>query len=153
MIYGKVRSFWEQLGARQSVAMIDGVKVPIRSEADILVARQQGRAMAAQLGFWSVEQTFIAMAISEVALNIIQYAQEGEIQLSPAEKDGVHGIVIIARDQGPGIADVEQAVQNGFSTSGRAGLGLAGAKRLMDEFEIASETGKGTTVTMKKWLR
>ena len=133
--------------------MIDGVSVPILAEGDILVARQKSRALAAELGFWSVEQTFIAMAISELALNIVQYAVQGEIQLSAAEKDGVRGIMIVARDQGPGIADVDRALQNGFSTSGRTGLGLAGARRLMDEFEISSEIGKGTTVTMKKWVR
>lgn len=133
--------------------MKDGVRVPIRSEADILVARQQGRQLAAELGFWSVEQTFIAMAISEVALNIVQYAGRGEIALSLLEKNGVRGIAIVAHDQGPGIADPQQAIQDGFSTSGRAGLGLAGARRLMDEFQIGSESGRGTTVTMKKWLR
>ena len=138
---------------RKISAMTDGVRIPVRSEADILAARQQGRQLAAELGFWSVEQTFIAMAISEVALNIVQYAGKGEILLNPAEKEGGRGIVIVARDEGPGIPDLERAVQDGFSTSGRAGLGLSGARRLMDEFEIGSEPGRGTTVTMKKWVR
>lgn len=133
--------------------MTDGVRVPIASEADILAARQQGRLLATELGFWSVEQTFIAMAISEVALNIIQYARKGEIILNTAQKTGTRGIVIVAHDAGPGIPDVELAMQEGYSTSGGAGLGLAGAKRLMDEFDIVSEVGKGTTVTMKKWVQ
>jgi serine/threonine-protein kinase RsbT len=133
--------------------MTDRIRVPIDSEAQILTARQQGRSLAAELGFWSVEQTFIAMAISEVALNIIQYAGKGEIILSAIQKEGNRGIAIMARDQGPGIPDIDLAMQEGYSTSGGAGLGLAGAKRLMDEFDIVSEAGKGTTVTMKKWLR
>jgi serine/threonine-protein kinase RsbT len=133
--------------------MTVGIRVPINSEAEILVARQQGRLLAAEMGFWSVEQTFIAMAISEVALNIVQYAGKGEIFMEAAERNGTQGIVIVARDEGPGIPDVGLAMQEGYSSRGGAGLGLAGAKRLMDEFDIVSEVGKGTTVTMKKWVR
>ena len=133
--------------------MTDEIRIPIDSEAQILTARQRGRSLAAELGFWSVEQTFIAMAISEVALNIVQYAGKGEIILGTAQKDGTRGIVVVARDQGPGIPNPELAMQEGYSTSGGTGLGLPGAKRLMDEFEIVSEVGKGTTVTMKKWMR
>lgn len=133
--------------------MTDKIRVPIDSESQILVARQQARLLAAELGFWSVEQSFIAMAISEVALNILQYAGKGEVVLSKTQKNGGQGILIEARDDGPGIPDVELAMQEGYSTSGGAGLGLAGAKRLMDEFDIVSEVGKGTTVTMKKWVR
>lgn len=133
--------------------MIDGIRVPIDSESQILITRQQARLLAAELGFWSVEQSFIAMAISEVALNILQYAGKGEVILSKAQKNGSQGIVVVARDDGPGIPDVELAMQEGYSTSGGAGLGLAGAKRLMDEFEVVSDVGKGTTVTMKKWVR
>lgn len=134
-------------------AMIDGIRIPIGSETQILAARQQGRSLAAELGFWSVEQTFIAMAISEVALNIVQYAGQGEIRLRAAEKNGNRGIVIEALDLGPGIPDVSLAMQEGYSTRGGSGLGLAGARRLMDEFDIVSEPGKGTKVTMTKWLR
>ncbi len=124
----------------------DEVHIPISSEADILTARKLGRALAEKLGFWSVEKMFIAMAISEIALNIVQYAGKGEIILGTAERgDGTQGILVIARDQGPGIADVELAMQGGY--------GLSGARRLMDEFEIRSEPGKGTTVIMKKWVR
>lgn len=133
--------------------MTDRIRVPIDSESQILIARQQARLLAAELGFWSVEQSFIAMAISEVALNILQYAGKGEVVLSKTQKNGGQGILIEARDDGPGIPDVERAMQEGYSTSGGAGLGLAGAKRLMDEFDIVSEVGKGTTVTMKKWVR
>ncbi|GAB6068826.1 anti-sigma regulatory factor [Methylothermus subterraneus] len=139
---------------REEAVGTEEVRIPIASEADILTARKLGRELAEKLGFWSVEKMFIAMAISEIALNIIQYAGRGEIILSTAERgDGALGIVITARDQGPGIANLERAGQEGYSTSGRSGFGLATAKRLMDEFEIRSEPGKGTTVIMKKWVR
>lgn len=127
-------------------------RVPIKHEADIVTARQQGRALASQLGFSIVEQTFIATAISEVARNIIVYARSGEIILSTVQGNGSKpGIVIVARDEGPGIPDVALAMRNGYSTTNSLGLGLPGAKRMMDEFEIVSEVGKGTTITMKKW--
>lgn len=133
--------------------MADDIRIPITSENDILTARQQARALAVKVGFWSVEQTFIAIAVSELALNILQYAGAGEIVLAQGEKLGSPGIIIIARDEGPGIANGELALQEGYSTSGGPGLGLSGAKRLMDEFELVSAAGKGTTVTMKKWVR
>ena len=93
----------------------------------------------------------IATAISELARNIVQYAQHGEIVLSVVEGSRP-GIQIVARDQGPGIADLEQAMRDGYSTGGSLGLGLPGAKRLMDEFTIDSEVGKGTIVSVRKWL-
>ena len=127
-------------------------RVPIKHEADIVTARQQGRALASQLGFSNIDQTFIATAISEVARNIIVYARSGEIILTAVQRNGgKSGIVIIARDEGPGISDIMRAMQNGYSTTNSLGLGLPGAKRMMDEFEIVSEVGKGTTITMKKW--
>lgn len=133
---------------------IEEVSVEIASEADLLKARKLARALATKLGFWSVEKTFIVTAVSEIALNILQYAGKGEIILGTAERgDGAPGIQIVARDQGPAIADVGTAMQEGYSTSGRAGLGLSAARRLMDEFEIVSEPGKGTTVVMRKWVR
>jgi serine/threonine-protein kinase RsbT len=137
----------------RDMSVADEVHVAIASEDDVLMARQQARTLAVALGFWSVEQTFIAIAVSELALNILQYAGRGDIVLSEGERRGARGIIIVARDEGPGIADTGLALEEGYSTSGRAGLGLAGAKRLMDEFELRSEPGKGTTVTMKKWVR
>jgi serine/threonine-protein kinase RsbT len=124
--------------------------VSIRQESDIITARQQGRALAAQLGFSSTDQTLIATAISEVARNILLYAQRGEIVLRLVQ-NGKKGIAIIARDEGPGIPDINLALQNGYSTSNSLGLGLPGTKRIMDEFTIVSAVGQGTTVTMKKW--
>jgi len=127
------------------------VQVPIASEADIVTARQLGRRIAAESGFSSTDQTLIATAISEVARNIIEYARRGEIILSTLEERGRRAVKIIARDNGPGIADTELAMQDGYSTGNSLGLGLPGAKRLMDDFELVSSPGAGTTITMKKW--
>jgi len=127
--------------------------IPIDSEIDIVTARQRGREMAARLGFSSTELTLIATAISEVARNIVEYASDGEISLSVAAQGDKRGIVVIACDNGPGIPDIKLAMQDGYSTGKSLGLGLPGAKRLMDEFEIVSEVGKGTKITMKKWVQ
>lgn len=133
--------------------MVDEKRVPIRSDADIVVARQEGRALAAKVGFLGSDLTVIATAISEVARNIVQYAREGEIVLLALNEAGKRGLLVVAQDQGPGIPDIEKAMQDGFSTGGSLGLGLPGARRLMDEFELNSKLGKGTTITMKKWTR
>ncbi len=125
--------------------------IPIASEVDVVMARQKGRVMAEEAGFAGSDLTVIATAISEVARNIVSYAGRGEIYLGLEEEGHRRGIVVVASDKGPGISDVGQAMQDGFSTAQSLGLGLPGAKRLMDEFEIDSEVGKGTTVTMKKW--
>jgi serine/threonine-protein kinase RsbT len=125
-------------------------RVPIKQGGDIITARQQGRMLAAQLGFFSADQTLIATAISEMARNILVYAKMGEIILR-SEQESRLGIIIVARDEGPGIPDIERALRDGYSTSGSLGVGLPGTKRIMDEFTIISEVGKGTTVTMKKW--
>jgi serine/threonine-protein kinase RsbT len=129
----------------------DETRLRIESDSDCVAARQKGRALAATLGFPGSDLTLIATAISEIARNIVQYAKRGEIVMSVAHKDAKPGILIIARDEGPGIPNIELAMQDGYSTAGGLGLGLPGAKRLMDEFEIVSEVGKGTTITMKKW--
>ena len=122
----------------------------IRSDQDIVSARQKARAIAAEIGFSSVDATLIATAISELARNIVSYAHTGEIQLTAIQGSRV-GILIIASDDGPGIPDIRQALRDGFSTSGSLGLGLPGVRRLMDEFEIDSQPGRGTTVKVKKW--
>ena len=128
------------------------VTVPIRSDEDIVRARQEGRVLAQRHGFSGTDLTFIATAISEIARNIVSYAGAGEITLRMAEALQGRAILVVARDEGPGIPDVGLAMQDGFSTSNSLGLGLPGCRRLMDEFEIASEPGRGTTVTMGKWL-
>lgn len=127
------------------------LRIAIDRETDIVVARGKGRELAAASGFSSTEQTLIATAISEVARNIIVYAGRGEIVLSTIDHQGRRGIMVVARDQGPGIRDVALAMQDGYSTAKSLGVGLPGARRLMDEFEIDSTLGQGTTVTMKKW--
>jgi serine/threonine-protein kinase RsbT len=109
--------------------------------------------MAAEAGFSGSELTVIATAISEVARNIVNYAQSGEILLQRLQRGMQTGLLIVASDHGPGIPNLALALQDGYSTSNGLGLGLPGAKRLMDEFEIVSEVGKGTTVTMRKWKR
>lgn len=126
----------------------------INSATDIVTARQRGRALALEIGFNGADVTLIAAAISEVARNIVDHAKRGEIVMSPVHNSangGRRGIQIIARDEGPGIRDVAQAMQYGYSTRKGLGVGLPGAKWLMDEFDIASEVGRGTTITMKKW--
>jgi serine/threonine-protein kinase RsbT len=125
--------------------------VAITSDQDIVAARQSGRALAAELGFSATDSTLIATAISELARNIVSYARKGEITVKTIHGPSRQGILVIASDDGPGIPDVLQAMRDGFSTSGSLGLGLPGVRRLMDEFQIASRPGRGTTVTVKKW--
>jgi serine/threonine-protein kinase RsbT len=129
--------------------------IPIATDVDVVTARQKGRQMAAASGFSGTDQTLIATAISEVARNIVSYAGAGEISLTMIvdEDRGRRGILVIARDEGPGIADTTLAMRDGYSTAKSLGLGLPGAKRLMDEFELTSILGAGTTVTMRKWTR
>jgi serine/threonine-protein kinase RsbT len=129
------------------------ILVKIERETDIVAARQKGRELAAEIGFATSTQTVIALAISEIARNIVSYAKHGHVTLARVESGALRGISIVARDDGPGIADVELAMRDGYSTTKSLGVGLPGAKRLMDEFELTSTVGAGTTVTMKKWLR
>jgi serine/threonine-protein kinase RsbT len=125
--------------------------VPVASVNDIVTARQQGRGLAAQLGFSAGEATLVATAISELARNIVQYAGNGDILLRSTVNGVRSGIVVVARDRGPGIADLERAVRSGYSTSGGLGLGLPGVRRIVDDFQIVSNRQDGTTVTVTKW--
>lgn len=127
--------------------------VPVSSDSDLVAARREGRVLAEQLGLSSSEATLVATAISELARNIVSYAGRGEIHISLVNNAARNGITVIARDEGPGIADIELAVREGYSTSGGLGLGLPGVRRIMDEFEIASSLGQGTTITVTKWKR
>lgn len=127
------------------------IRVAINSDQDIVVARQKGRALATELGFASGDATLIATAISELARNIVSYARRGQITLQIVNGEDRQGLSIVASDDGPGIPDVRQALRDGFSTSGSLGLGLPGVRRLMDEFQITSVPGRGTTVAVKKW--
>jgi len=128
----------------------DEVRIAIRTDADIVAARQAARQLAARLGFSRTDLTILATAVSEVARNIVRFAGAGEVvvELIDGPRQGVQ---IVARDAGPGIPDVDLALTDGYSTYDGLGLGLPGARRLMDEFAVASEPGRGTTVTMTKW--
>jgi len=132
--------------------MASETRVPIRSDEDIVTAGQKGRRLALELGFDGSEVTLIAAAISEVSRNIVEYAKRGEIILRPLNQGARQGLCVIARDRGPGIPDVAQAMQYGYTSGRGLGVGLPGAKWLMDEFNIQSKAGAGTTITMTKWL-
>lgn len=128
------------------------VRVPIQSFADIVMARQECRRMASALGFPNAMLTIMTAAISEVARNIVEHAKEGEISITPIGRGPARGLQIVARDRGPGIVDLDTAMRDGYSTSRSLGIGLPGARRLMDQFDISSVVGQGTTVTMIKWI-
>jgi serine/threonine-protein kinase RsbT len=140
------------LPGKSRMSDTDEFRVPVSTDTDVVAARQQGRTLAAKLGFSSSEATIVATAISELARNIVLYAMRGEIVLT-VENHNHNGpiLVITARDEGKGIADLRLALQDGYSTSGRLGVGLPGVRRLMDEFEISSTVGRGTVVVVKKW--
>ena len=128
-------------------------RIKIEAVTDVVVACQKGRQLAKKSGFSTIDQFITVTAISEVAHNIVNYASCGEIRLDVVEQGRRHGILVTATDVGPGIPDLETALQDGYSTGAGLGIGLSGAKRLMDEFEITSEVSKGTTITMTKWCR
>jgi serine/threonine-protein kinase RsbT len=129
----------------------EDIRVPIASDADTVIARQKGREAALQLGFTRTDATFIATAISEIARNITVHAGEGEIIIRGLSEDGRNGMVVIARDEGPGIRDIGAVMRQEDLSDAGLGMGLWGARRLMDEVEVTSQPGEGTTVTMKKW--
>lgn len=128
------------------------VVVEIRTDADIIEARHQARRVAIAVGFRGSEPTLIATAVSELARNILVYAKTGSLIIDRVVRGPRTGVSISAQDQGPGIVDVELAMQDGYSTTKSLGIGLPGARRLLDEFEIRSQVGVGTTVNGVKWL-
>lgn len=125
--------------------------IEIVSSEGIVAARQKVRELATNMGFSAVDQTRIATAVSELARNIFIFAGKGTIAIFALQGDR-KGVQILCEDDGPGIADIELAMSDGYSTAKSLGLGLPGARRLMDEFRIESEPGKGTRVTITKWL-
>ena len=131
--------------------MPDEIRISVASDRDMVPARAEGRALAERLGFSRTDATLIATAISEVGRNILVHAGSGEIILNAVHDNGRSGLEVIARDSGPGISDVAAALRDGYASRGGLGLGLPGARRLMDEFDVASRRGEGTVVTMKKW--
>jgi serine/threonine-protein kinase RsbT len=126
------------------------VQLPIDSDEHIVDARAEGRALATQLGFSRTDATLVATAISEIARNILVHAGSGEVAMRPEIGDRRCGLVVVASDSGPGIRDVETAMQEGYGTKGGLGLGLPGAKRIMDDFNVRTG-GHGTTVEMAMW--
>jgi serine/threonine-protein kinase RsbT len=130
---------------------MDAESIIVTSDAGVMCARQKGRELAMVIGISGSDLTLMATAISEIARNIVQYAGRGEIEFRNIVRGGKRGLMIIARDCGPGIPDIARAMQDGYSTSRGMGLGLPGARRLMDDFKIVSEVGKGTTISMVKW--
>jgi anti-sigma regulatory factor (Ser/Thr protein kinase) len=129
----------------------EAVRVVIASDADLVEARAEGRALAVKLGFTRTDATLIATAISEIARNIVSHVGRGEVEMKGLYEDGRYGLVVIARDSGPGIRDLDSALQHGYASRGGLGLGLPGARSLMDEFQVISDPDTGTTVTMTKW--
>lgn len=127
--------------------------VPVEEELDIVTARQAGRDISRRLGFNLVDQTRITTAISELARNIVLYAGGGTITIRAVQENNIFGVEIIAQDQGPGIDDVDKAMEDGFSTSNGLGAGLPGVRRLMDEFQLITSPGQGTTVRVFKKVR
>jgi serine/threonine-protein kinase RsbT len=135
-------------------AQKDQLHFNIQHVADVSNSRRAGMQMAIGMGFAHADATKVAVVISELARNILIYAKTGAIIVKEHKAlDGKVGIKIIADDSGPGIAVLERAMTDGFTTSGGLGLGLSGSKRLMDEFYIHSEVGKGTNITAVKWLK
>ena len=131
--------------------MSDEIRVPIERDDDVVIARQQARELAASLGLAGTDLTLLATAISEVARNITTYAGRGEVRIRTVRKGARQGVQVVAADEGPGIANLEMALRDGYSTGRGLGLGLPGAKRLVDEFDVDTEVGRGTVVTMVKW--
>ena len=138
-------------GSDPRLARVPSVAIAIASATDVVTARQRGRELAAKLGFSGSDQTVVATAISELARNILEYARTGQIEVGVANRGSRIGLVVVALDAGPGIADISRAMQDGYSTGHGLGLGLPGVKRLMDEFAIVSAPGEGTRVTVRKW--
>jgi serine/threonine-protein kinase RsbT len=128
------------------------IAIAIWNDHDILTARHQGRALVSQLGFSSADATLIATTVSELARNILLYAHHGEIVLGILENGGRRGVLIVARDEGPGIPEARQAAIAATAGSGAVGFGLCELRRLVDELEIVSAPGRGTTVTVRKWM-
>jgi serine/threonine-protein kinase RsbT len=132
------------------MGMSGEIRIPISSDADLVPARAQARALALELGFSRTDATLIATAISEIARNIVVHAGQGQIVVRPLYEEGRNGLLVLAEDRGPGIRDLIAASDEG-NPRGGLGLGLPGARRLMDDFDITSDPRRGTVVTMKKW--
>jgi len=127
------------------------VRVPVRDESDLVVARRHVRRVAVGQGLPTAAVEALATAVTEIARNILVHAVFGELWIEPLAQGPRRGVGATLADSGPGIADLALAMQDGYSTQGTLGLGLPGAKRLVDEFEIESTPGRGTTVRLRQW--
>jgi len=143
----------EPLFDRRSKAASEEVRIVVQADDDVVTARRRGRELSVAAGFSTTEATVVATAVSEIARNIVRFARRGEVTITVLQDDGAAGVMVVAQDAGPGIDDIDLALTEGHTTYGGLGLGLPGSRRLMDEFEISSEVGRGTTVTMTKWQR
>jgi serine/threonine-protein kinase RsbT len=128
------------------------IVVDIVNPDDIVEARKAGHQLALDLGFSITDVTMIATAISEIARNITSYAGRGAVRVAVEDREGRKALVVRAEDDGPGIADIERALEDGYSTGRGLGLGLPGARRLMDRLVVESARGRGTVVEMWKWV-
>jgi serine/threonine-protein kinase RsbT len=128
------------------------IVVDINNPDDIVAARKAGHQLALDLGFSLTDVTMVATAISEIARNITSYAGRGAVRVAVADREGRKALVVRAEDQGPGIADIERAMEDGYSTGRGLGLGLSGSRRLMDRLFVESTLGHGTVVEMWKWV-
>ncbi|MDX2526416.1 anti-sigma regulatory factor [Streptomyces europaeiscabiei] len=126
--------------------------LPIHSDLDLVWVRQHVRQAAAQLGFGLVEQTKLVTAASELARNTLVHGGGGQMECAPADRGGARGLRLIFSDEGPGIADLDQALVDGYTSGEGLGMGLGGARRLVHEFAIDSRPGSGTTVTVTSWM-
>jgi serine/threonine-protein kinase RsbT len=133
------------------VALVKTDELPVRQEEDVVRVRQVVRQWAVELGFSLVEQTKIVTASSELARNTVIYGGGGQIRLEAHNDGSRRGLRLTFQDQGPGIADTALALKDGYTTGSGLGLGLGGARRLMDEFEISSKVSEGTRITVAKW--
>ena len=131
--------------------MTDTTHIAIRHERDVVLARMAARDTAKLIGLMPIDQARVATAVSELARNIFLYAGTGMVHIRRIQRNGRLGVEIVCADEGPGLADLDIVMQDGYSTSRGMGMGLPGAKRLMDEFTIWSEQGHGTKITCLKW--
>ena len=135
------------------MSAIERIIIPIAGEGDVVVARRAVRDVASRIGFGITDVTRIVTAASELARNVVKYAGRGVMAVQVLEEEAATAIELEFCDEGPGIPDVEQAMAEGYSTTGGLGMGLPGAKRLMDEMKIQSTVGQGTLVVVRKWRR
>lgn len=151
---GTSRTFSSSIGSAEPLTeAVDESMMPLHSDEHVVALRKRVRERATELHLSLVDQTKLVTAASELARNTLKYGGGGEVRATMLSDGMRHGIRLSFADKGPGIADIQQALHDGFTTGGGLGLGLGGAKRLVDEFEIASAPGEGTTVTIVKWKR